>query len=671
LRRQKQALSYVIGSDDGAQDMGTPFDELTTIGVVEFVNRLRHCLTEHKQRVTWFLGAGCSVSSGIPTAGGLVDRWLRQLYDLQGKHSRTYESWVLEAFPQFDRGRPGEYYAKVFARRHPSPLERQREIELVCSGGQPGYGYATFAQLLSRLDVGHLCNTILTTNFDDLVADALYLYGERHARPQIIAHEALTHFARMTSPRPTVVKLHGDAHLEPRNLEPETARIKRDVCQHLYPFLSDSALIFVGYGGNDQSIATFLDEHPDPALTPQIYWVGKDAPSSDLLSRWLKKRQAVRVDHHDFDQLMHLVRGTWKIDHPDTKKRMGVIDENYYRRHAELEKEIEDVTDPIEKEALEKASEETSASLPDVWELLSRARRLKTIAPNEAERLYQSALKSDPSNTRALVDYAEFLSEVRKDFEKAEIHLKRAIDVDPRNPIALSDFAEFLAHIRKDVESAEEYHKRTVEASDSGQTYALSGYGLFLWFVREDADRAEELLKQAVADNPKDGVVLTNYANFLANVRKDLGQAENLYEIAMRSDRKFYVSSINFAAFAFAGGRYDDGVQALDRVTAKSIIPRFAARVQFLRYAHIRGEDTDALASLKLLLAMAAPSRYFDLSDNVTRAEADGHPNVPLLHDLARVLRAQTTIDALDQYPQWKSVVAQKPKSRRRRANRG
>jgi hypothetical protein len=59
--------------------MKTAFEELTAINVVEFVNRLKHSLTEHKQRVTWFLGAGCSVSSGIPTAGGLVERWLRDL----------------------------------------------------------------------------------------------------------------------------------------------------------------------------------------------------------------------------------------------------------------------------------------------------------------------------------------------------------------------------------------------------------------------------------------------------------------------------------------------------------------------------------------------------------------------------------------------------------------
>ena len=50
---------------------------------------------------------------------------------------------------------------------------------------------------------------VLTTNFDDLVADALYLFTA--ARPLVIHHESLANFIRPTRTRPLVVKLHGDA----------------------------------------------------------------------------------------------------------------------------------------------------------------------------------------------------------------------------------------------------------------------------------------------------------------------------------------------------------------------------------------------------------------------------------------------------------------------------
>jgi len=142
---------------------------------------------------------------------------------------------------------------------------------MICSLGDPAYGYATLAQLLSHKEYGRFCNTVLTTNFDDLIADALYLYGERHARPLVVTHEALARYVRTNSPRPTVIKLHGDAHLDPKNLRPETREIDASLCRQLYPFLQDHALVFIGYGGNDQSILKFVRECPVPALAPPIF----------------------------------------------------------------------------------------------------------------------------------------------------------------------------------------------------------------------------------------------------------------------------------------------------------------------------------------------------------------------------------------------------------------
>lgn len=190
---------------------------LPTISIREFAGRFSDSIRVSQQPFTWFLGAGCSRSSGILDAGGLVQKWLRELYELQGKSAAGFDRWVSDTFPSFDPAAPSLSYAETFARRHPSPVERQREIELICARGEPAYGYATLAQLLSHKDFGRFCSTVLTTNFDDLIADALYLYGERNARPLVVTHEALARYVRTNSPRPTVVKLHGDAHLDPKN----------------------------------------------------------------------------------------------------------------------------------------------------------------------------------------------------------------------------------------------------------------------------------------------------------------------------------------------------------------------------------------------------------------------------------------------------------------------
>lgn len=59
---------------------------LRQMDLEEFVRRLRSdtAKAETEKRFALFLGAGCSVSSGIPAAGGLVqDRWLPRLRDYQ------------------------------------------------------------------------------------------------------------------------------------------------------------------------------------------------------------------------------------------------------------------------------------------------------------------------------------------------------------------------------------------------------------------------------------------------------------------------------------------------------------------------------------------------------------------------------------------------------------
>jgi hypothetical protein len=164
---------------------------LPTISAHEFARRFARGVREHQQSFTWFLGAGCSISSGIMDAGGLVDKWLLELHELQDSSEQSFEAWRQNKFPTYDPNNRAMLYASAFESRHPFPADRQREIEMICAKGEPGYGYATLAQLLSHAEYGRFCNTVLTTNFDDQIADALYLYGERHARPLVITHESL------------------------------------------------------------------------------------------------------------------------------------------------------------------------------------------------------------------------------------------------------------------------------------------------------------------------------------------------------------------------------------------------------------------------------------------------------------------------------------------------
>ena len=55
------------------------------ISIKEFAGRLRDSVTHNPEtHVVFFLGAGCSISSGIPAAGGLVTEWLKRLRAAKG-----------------------------------------------------------------------------------------------------------------------------------------------------------------------------------------------------------------------------------------------------------------------------------------------------------------------------------------------------------------------------------------------------------------------------------------------------------------------------------------------------------------------------------------------------------------------------------------------------------
>ena len=372
---------------------------------------------------------------------------------------------------------------------------------MICARGEPAYGYATLAQLFSHLEYGRYCNTVLTTNFDDLIADALYLYGERHARPLVVTHEALARYVRTNSPRPTVVKLHGDAHLDPKNLQPETRQIDELLARQLYPFVQDHALIFVGYGGNDESILKFVQSCPVPALAPPIYWVSKREPPMPFAG-WLRERNALRVDHTDFDQLMHLIRNMLGIELLD-QRRWEKIGESYYDAFERLRDEIEKITSAsADTEALKTATTVTEKTLPDDWSYHSRARELEKTDPDQAEQSYSEGLRQFPNSRVLHASFALFLRTIRCDMDRAEFHFKRALELDPKHAPTLGNYALFLNFVRNDSDGAETYFKRALELEPL-HPKTLSNYGFFLEKVRKDMDGAENSLQALPRGGPQ------------------------------------------------------------------------------------------------------------------------------------------------------------------------
>ena len=288
---------------------------MRTISPFEFVRRFHHGVTNHDGRFVWFLGAGCSVSSGIADAADTTQRWLRELKYLETGDTGNIEDWAARRFPDYDSGDVARLYRSVLNELFYTGQEQERELERINATAEPGFGYATLAQLVTHAKWGERCNTIVTTNFDDLAADALYLYSQQ--RPQVLTHESFDRRIRISTARPTILKVYGDAHLaEAGGAAGDSETLLRpDVKDRLRAQFTESSLIFVGYGGRDECVRDLLEGLPSGAPAGGIFWINAREPAPAML-KWLEGRNAVSTPYSDFEGLMFLIRREFQLGHP-------------------------------------------------------------------------------------------------------------------------------------------------------------------------------------------------------------------------------------------------------------------------------------------------------------------------------------------------------------------
>lgn len=174
--------------------------------------------------------------------------WLRRIHELSGT-SKDYRQWSVEQFLGYAPETAARFYTAVIDRYFTYSAQRQIKIENIVEGKIPGFGYAVLARLMAKKSIGQKCNFILTTNFDDLVADACYLYNG--TKPLVISHHSLCSFVEISRTRPLVIKLHGDARIEPLNTDSEAASINDEISACVTRLTQEIGLIFIGYGGND------------------------------------------------------------------------------------------------------------------------------------------------------------------------------------------------------------------------------------------------------------------------------------------------------------------------------------------------------------------------------------------------------------------------------------
>lgn len=262
--------------------------------------------TDHNPNYTLLLGAGCSVSSGVRSAYKLADIWRKELYE-------TFAGEAADSCASADKQRdflkanqgnwydPLREYSSLFEKRYDLQRQRRMFVEMEVATKTPSIGYAYLTALVEQ----NFFNTIFTTNFDDLLNEAFYLYSEK--RPIVCAHDSSINSVTVTSKRPKIIKLHGDYLFDDlKSTTRETETLEQNMRAKFAEFSKDYGLIVIGYSGGDRSIMDVLSAllKSEEYFKNGVYWcVRKGSDISEELRKLMWRDRVYFVEIDGFDEL--------------------------------------------------------------------------------------------------------------------------------------------------------------------------------------------------------------------------------------------------------------------------------------------------------------------------------------------------------------------------------
>jgi NAD-dependent SIR2 family protein deacetylase len=246
--------------------------------------RLRSLLMDGSDPVL-LLGAGASITSGIPAAAKTVERvarwaWCkengRHLSDMSIRRS-DYWPW-LTAQPWYKPNvGPGDLYPDAIANLLGVKSDRREFFEQLINPPEipPSRGYVALTQILHQ---GWI-STVLTTNFDQCLERAAIQHNRPHRLVSISTPADYIMFSSVPQD-PQLIFLHGSVkHYTDKNLTDEIQSLDGQLVDRLKPLLRDHPIIVVGYRGTEASVMNdlFLAQAEAGGFLHGVYWCVLDS----------------------------------------------------------------------------------------------------------------------------------------------------------------------------------------------------------------------------------------------------------------------------------------------------------------------------------------------------------------------------------------------------------
>lgn len=356
------------------------------LGEKHFVSRM-HEEYQSDVKFCFILGAGASVSSGIPTGLQMMSQWRDYLL----QESKNIPNLIEERAENL--GIPEEEYAHIFKLDYELKSEdyftlydlrfegtsnsTSTFLEEHMTGKSPSCGYYYLADLL--------CNTknrlVITTNFDSLMEDALFISQSTH--PLVAGHESLAPLIGNDSRRPVVAKIHRDLLYKPMNRREETQALERSWIQPLSKALSKYIPVVIGYGGGDQSLMSLLQE----LQLDGIFWCtrGEREKPSEKIQKIIEQHNGYWVPILGFDELLLQIYEKFNQEHMEHENICQKIRSMSEKNCDAFQKSFDKVTQDYDVSRKQVSSAAQSGDISGIVTAIARAEKSDSADNTDAD----------------------------------------------------------------------------------------------------------------------------------------------------------------------------------------------------------------------------------------------------------------------------------------------
>lgn len=266
------------------------------------------------QQFSFLLGAGCSISSGIPSASRCIWEWKKSIYETNTKlhfvsidsdnDKREIQRWC-DLQPNFPKFNSTEEYSFYIEKAFSEERDRVAYFERLFIGKTPSIGYKLLA-LLAKLNI---VPSVWTTNFDNMTLKAAEYFSVNTFPISIETQDNI--YTNFTRNGLKYVALHGDyKYSKLKNTGKELDTQEEVFVKVMSTHLAEKHLIVMGYSGRDKSLMSALKQVYSQDGGGRLFWLGMDETPADTVIELIKQarkngRSAYYIQAPGFDECMH------------------------------------------------------------------------------------------------------------------------------------------------------------------------------------------------------------------------------------------------------------------------------------------------------------------------------------------------------------------------------